>query len=80
MTYLIKLGIKSIQVEKQVDSCIGEGRHTSIVVSSGINMIYTDRVGPKVCHQARVKTALGPIRKGVVIRQLIGDACIRVSD
>jgi hypothetical protein len=44
------------------------------MVSSGIDMVYSDGVGAQFLHQGRVEFALGSVDKRVVVSQLVGDA------
>jgi hypothetical protein len=44
------------------------------MVSSWIDMVYSDSVGAQLLHQGRVEFALGSINERVIVSLLVGDA------
>ena len=73
-TDLLDLGGESIEVDKQIDPCVREGRHASFVVGRGIHVVHTNGVGAQLGHASDVALALRGVDERIVGSELIGDA------
>jgi hypothetical protein len=74
-TYEFDVGLKTVHVDKEIDSCIGKDSHTFRMIRKSIYMIDSDGVCTKVFHQSSVKLALIHIDQRVTGNELIGNAC-----
>ena len=74
LTYLLQLSVKGIQVDKEVDSHVRKGLHTSAVVGGGVNMVHAYGVGIQFLHQLRIAFALCSIDERIKRDELIGDS------
>ena len=77
LTCLVKLGVKGVQIEEQVDTSRGKGSHASVVIATRVYMIYPYSIGPQVCHGGSVECTLCCISQRVEGGKLIGNACAR---
>jgi hypothetical protein len=55
-------------------TCICQRRHTALVVSLGIHVVYTDSVGSQFGHARNIAFALGSVNKWVTRGKLISNA------
>jgi hypothetical protein len=53
---------------------IGQCRHTTLVISMGIHVVHTDRVGAQLGHPGDIPLALGSVDKRVTWGELISNA------
>lgn len=74
MAYLAQLGIKGVQVDKEIDSHVSECRHATAVVGGRINMVHAYGISVQILHQLRIAFALRFVNEGVKGNELICDA------
>lgn len=55
-------------------TCIGQGGHTALVVSMGIHVVNTDRIGAQLGHPSDIALALGSVDKWVTWGKLISNS------
>lgn len=53
---------------------IGERRHTALVISMGIHVVHTDRIGAQLGHPSDITLTLGSVNKRVTWGKLISNA------
>jgi hypothetical protein len=74
MIYLINSRVESLQINKQIDSGILKGRHATVVISGGVDVVDSDCVGAQFLHQSGVQFALSSINERVIVGKLVGDS------
>jgi hypothetical protein len=70
------VGIKSVQVDEEVDASISECLHAAIMVGIGIDMIHAQGVGAELLHQLDISLALLRVDERILWAELIRDTCI----
>jgi hypothetical protein len=60
-TYWINSSVEGLQIKKEVDTSSCESAHTAIVVSGGVNMVYSNGICAKGSHGRGIELALGCI-------------------
>ncbi len=77
--YWVNSCVEGIQIDKEVYTNSCESTHTSIMVSRGINVVYSNGIRAKGLHGGGIQLALGCIDQGVRFGQLVCNACRTVS-
>lgn len=70
-------GIEGIQIKPDVDSCVGESFHASIVVGIRVDMVYTDRVRSNFFHGLGIELTLDGVDERISWSALIRNTWVQ---
>jgi hypothetical protein len=71
---LLNRGIEGIQIKPDVDSCVREGSHASVVGGVRVDMVDTNRVGSNYLHGFCIELTLVCIDQRISWSTLIRNA------
>lgn len=72
--YLRDRGVERVEIDEQVNACICESFHASVVVGFRVHMVHTDCIGAQLGHAGGISRALSGVNQGIFGNELIGDA------
>lgn len=73
-TYWVDISWEIIKIYQEIDSRVGKGGHTSIMVGFGIDVIDTNGIGAQCLHESCIAYALCRVHQRVVWDQLVCNA------
>jgi hypothetical protein len=73
-THRKDVGIKRVEISKDVNSGIVKRLHAAVMITSGINVVDANGVGSKLGHEAGITFALGSIKERVLGDKLVRNA------
>jgi hypothetical protein len=73
-TYRQNVGVKGIKINGQVDTCICECLHASVVILGSIDVIDAERVGAELLHQGGITLTLLGINQRILRPKLVRNA------
>jgi len=74
ISYWVDLGGESVEIDEEVDTGVGKGAHTALVVSLWVDMVYTNGIRSKLLHELSIETALVVVDERIGRSQLVGNA------
>ena len=74
MAYLIELGVKGVQVDKEINSHVSKCRHAAAVVGGRIDMVHAYGIGVEILHQLCIAFTLRFVDERVKRNELICNA------
>ena len=74
ISYWVNLSGESVEIDKEVDTSVGKGAHTALVVSLWVDMVYTNGIRSKLLHELSIETALVVVDERIGRSQLVGNA------